>query len=146
MIMQPEWITDEMVTRWEIQRARGDIASYPGAESVINPALKGFPDWIYLKRFDSFASAEDLNVPTLIIDAEDEELFAREVNGALLYETFALGNERHGKPSNPDFLLKPGELLEAAQNGGLRVLAYEDLEVSEPRPACLQRIAARKAA
>jgi polyvinyl alcohol dehydrogenase (cytochrome) len=80
-------ITDEMVTRWEIQRARGDIASYPGAESVIDPALKGYPDWIYLKRFDSFASAEHLNVPTLIIDAEDEDLFAREVNGALLHDT-----------------------------------------------------------
>ncbi len=80
-------ITDEMVTRWEIQRARGDIASYPGGESVINPALKGYPDWIYLKRFDSFASAEHLKVPTLIIDAEDEDLFAREVNGALLHDT-----------------------------------------------------------
>lgn len=64
--------------------------------------------------------------------------------GLLLYETFALGNERFGKPSNPDFLLKPGELLEAARQGGLHVLAYEDLEVEEPRPACLQRIAARK--
>ena len=82
-----EMITDEMVTRWEIQRARGDIAPYPGQESVINPAMKGYPDWIYLKRFDSFASAEKLNVPTLIIDAEDEELFARELNGALLYDT-----------------------------------------------------------
>ncbi|MEH6582993.1 MAG: alpha/beta fold hydrolase, partial [Halioglobus sp.] len=80
-------ITDDKVTRWEVQRARGDIDSYSGAESVINPALKGYPDWIYLKRFDSFASAEKLNVPTLIIDAEDEELFARENNGTLLYET-----------------------------------------------------------
>ena len=64
--------------------------------------------------------------------------------GALLiYETFALGNERFGKPSNPNFLLKPGELLEAVR-GRLRVLAYEDLTVEAPRPAALQRIAARK--
>jgi SAM-dependent methyltransferase len=63
--------------------------------------------------------------------------------GLLLYETFALGNERFGKPSNPDFLLKPGELLEAVR-GRLRVLAYEDLTVVVPRPACLQRIAARR--
>ena len=78
-------ITDDMVRKWEVQRARGEIGSYPGAESIINPALKGYPDWIYLKGFDSFASAEQLNVPTLIIDAEDEELFAREINGKLLH-------------------------------------------------------------
>ena len=82
-----QMISDDMVTRWEIQRARGDIASYPGAESVINPTLKGYPDWIYLKRFDSFAYAEQLEAATLIIDAEDEELFVREVNGALLHHT-----------------------------------------------------------
>ena len=106
-------ITDEMVTRWEIQRARGDIASYPGAESVINPALKGYPDWIYLKRFDSFASAEDLNVPTLIIDAEDEELFAREVNGALLYETI-----KDRVPSK--YVVIPGSHYDIYRNEGYK--------------------------
>lgn len=64
--------------------------------------------------------------------------------GALLYETFAAGNERFGKPSNPDFLLRPGELLEAVQ-GRLRVVAYEDIEVAMPRPAMVQRIAAVRA-
>jgi SAM-dependent methyltransferase len=44
--------------------------------------------------------------------------------GVLIYETFAIGNETLGKPANPDFLLRPGELLQAAQ--GLRVVAYED--------------------
>ncbi len=62
--------------------------------------------------------------------------------GWLLYETFAAGNERFGRPANPDFLLRPGELLEAVR-GILRVVAYEDLEVAEPRPAMVQRIAAR---
>lgn len=61
--------------------------------------------------------------------------------GVLLYETFAAGNERHGRPSNPAFLLRPGELLDAVR-GRLRVVAYEDLEVAEPRPACIQRICA----
>ncbi len=61
--------------------------------------------------------------------------------GCLIYETFAVGNERFGKPSNPDFLLRPGELLEVVR-GRLMVLAYENLEVSEPRPAVVQRIAA----
>ena len=64
--------------------------------------------------------------------------------GVLLYETFAVGNERHGRPSNPDFLLRPGELLEAVR-GRLRVAAYEDLEIVEPRPACVQRICAVRA-
>ncbi len=66
---------------------------------------------------------------------------ALRADGVLIYETFALGNERFGKPSNPDFLLRPGELLELAR-GRLRVVAYEDREVRDPRPAVLQRICA----
>jgi SAM-dependent methyltransferase len=61
--------------------------------------------------------------------------------GVLIYETFARGNERFGKPSNPNFLLADGELLRAVE-GKLRVVAYECLEVSEPKPAMVQRIAA----
>jgi len=61
--------------------------------------------------------------------------------GALLYETFARGNERFGHPTNPDFLLEPGELLDAVR-GELRVVAYEDVIVAVPRPAAVQRIAA----
>jgi SAM-dependent methyltransferase len=62
--------------------------------------------------------------------------------GVLVCETFAAGNGRFGKPSNPDFLLQPGELLEQARRfgGGLRVLAYEDGYISQPRPAMVQRI------
>ena len=62
----------------------------------------------------------------------------------MLYETFAAGNARFGRPSNPDFLLKPGELLDVVR-GKLRVLAYETLEVRRPKPAVLQRIAAKNA-
>ena len=61
--------------------------------------------------------------------------------GALIYETFAVGNERYGRPSNPEFLLRPGELLEVVR-GRLRVVAYEDRFVPEPRPAVVQRICA----
>jgi len=64
--------------------------------------------------------------------------------GILIYETFAHGNEHFGRPSNPDFLLQPGELLEVARAAGLLVRAYEHGEVSEPRPAVIQRIAAQK--
>ena len=69
-------------------------------------------------------------------------LDALEPGGILIYETFAVGNARFGKPSNPDFLLQPGELLEIVR-GHLRVIAYEDVEIAEPRPAMVQRIAAR---
>ena len=64
--------------------------------------------------------------------------------GVLIYETFAAGNERYGRPANPDFLLQPGELLEAVR-GVLRVLAYEDLFVADPRPARVQRICGLRA-
>jgi SAM-dependent methyltransferase len=60
--------------------------------------------------------------------------------GILIYETFALGNELFGRPHNPDFLLRPGELLEAF--GGLTVVAFEQGEVTAPRRAVIQRIAA----
>jgi len=60
-----------------------------------------------------------------------------------VYETFARGNGRFGKPSNPEFLLAPGELLEVVR-GRLRVVAYEDLVVTEPRPAAVQRLCARR--
>lgn len=61
--------------------------------------------------------------------------------GVLLYETFARGNEQFGHPRNPDFLLRPGELLDAVR-GELRVVAYEDRIVEEPDPKAVQRIAA----
>lgn len=64
--------------------------------------------------------------------------------GALLYETFAQGNERFGHPRNPDFLLAPGELLDVARAAGLRVVAYEDVVVDTPRPAAVQHIAATR--
>ena len=61
--------------------------------------------------------------------------------GILIYETFARGNERFPGPSNPDFLLKAGELLEAVR-GELRVVAFEDRVICDPSPAAIQRIAA----
>lgn len=61
--------------------------------------------------------------------------------GALLYETFADGNERYGPPSNPDFLLHPGELLQLVV-GELTVRAFEEVTVETPGTAVVQRIAA----
>jgi len=59
--------------------------------------------------------------------------------GVLLYETFAAGNERLGRPSRPEFLLQPGELLAAC--AGLRTVAFEDGYLDSPT-RCVQRVAA----
>lgn len=61
--------------------------------------------------------------------------------GLWIHETFAAGNARYGRPSRPDFLLRPGELLQAAH--GLRVLGYEDGYLDSP-PRLVQRICARR--
>ncbi len=64
-----------------------------------------------------------------------------EPGGILVYETFASGNERYGRPSNPDFLLQAGELLERCQ--GLEVIAYQQGILPEPERV-VQRIVARR--
>ncbi|NNF77633.1 MAG: class I SAM-dependent methyltransferase [Rhizobiales bacterium] len=61
--------------------------------------------------------------------------------GVLIYETFAVGNEQFGKPSNPDFLLEPGELMDVVA-GKLAVVAYEHGVIHDPRSAVVQRICA----
>jgi SAM-dependent methyltransferase len=66
--------------------------------------------------------------------------------GVLIYETFAVGNERFGKPSSPDFLLKPDELLKECLAENLTVIAYEFGDVDLPKPTTRQRICALKMA
>lgn len=63
--------------------------------------------------------------------------------GILIYETFSLGNEECGRPSNPDFLLREGELLALAGAHGFAVVAYEDGVITSPKPAMVQRLCAR---
>lgn len=63
--------------------------------------------------------------------------------GVLIYETFMAGNERFGKPSNPAFLLSPDELLQRVA-GSFSVMAFEQGEVSTPKPAMVQRLCARR--
>ena len=65
-------------------------------------------------------------------------------NGVLIYETFAQGNGEFGKPSNPNFLLNSGELLTFSARHGLKVVAYEDIYVDQPKPAMVQRLCAVK--
>lgn len=86
------------------------------------------------QRFDGIVVTNYLHRPLLPTLVQ-----AVAPGGALLYETFAVGQERYGRPTNPAWLLRPGELL-AAVEGQLRVVAYEDLTL--PRPARVQRVAA----
>jgi SAM-dependent methyltransferase len=64
--------------------------------------------------------------------------------GVLIYETFMIGNEKFGRPSNPQFLLRPGELLEAF--AGLQVAAFEQGRVESPKAAMIQRLCAVRGA
>ncbi len=62
-------------------------------------------------------------------------------DGVLIYETFMLGNERYGRPSNPDYLLQPDE-LNLVYAPLLKIYAFEQGKVDDPVPAVMQRICA----
>ncbi len=117
-----------------------DLAGHERLEIIETDLEDGRPFPLAGRRFAGVVVTNYLHRP-LLPDLVDAVAPA----GLLIYETFARGNERFGKPRNPDHLLKPGELLAAVQ-GRLRVLAYEDLVVEDPRPAAVQRICARNEA
>ena len=91
--------------------------------------------WPLGSGYDGIVVTNYLHRPLLPAIAQ-----ALAAGGVLIYETFARGNERFGRPHNPDFLLRPGELLDAFAM--LTVIAFEQGEVSVPRSAVIQRIAA----
>jgi SAM-dependent methyltransferase len=108
---------------------------------IIEADLEGGAPWpLSDRRFAAIVVTNYLHRPLFPKIAA-----ALQPGGVLLYETFGTGNERFGKPSNPDFLLKPGELLAFTEAEGLVVRAYHCGEVAEPRPAVLQRVAAVRA-
>jgi len=112
-----------------------DLAGTPGIE-LIEADLESAARWpLGERRFAGVVVTNYLWRPLLpaIVGAVAPA-------GWLLYETFAEGQERLGKPRNPDFLLRPGELLEAVR-GRLTVIAYEHGRRAEP-PAVIQRVAA----
>ena len=117
----------------EILAALGNI---PGVETCLADLENGGRWPLERRSFGAVIVTNYLHRPLLghIIDSV-------EPGGVLLYETFARGNEAFGKPTNPDFLLAPGELL-AAVRGKLRVVAYEDGVTANPRAAAIQRLAA----
>lgn len=64
--------------------------------------------------------------------------------GVLIYETFMLGNEAYGKPSNHDFLLRSQELRELTRLAGLIEVDFVEGYVNQPKPAMRQAICSRR--
>ena len=89
-------------------------------------------------RFDAVVVTDYLFRPLLVPLVD-----CLKPGGIFLYETFALGNERFGRPRNPDFLLRRGELLALAE-GRLTVIACEHRIHPPPTPKIVQRLCAQK--
>jgi SAM-dependent methyltransferase len=106
----------------------------PGCE-IIEIDLESGADWPLGGGYSGIVATNYLHRPLLPAIGQ-----ALAPGGVVIYETFALGNERFGPPHNPDFLLRPGELLAAFPT--LTVVAFEQGQVTRPRPAVIQRIAA----
>lgn len=117
-------------------RGAADLAGRPEVE-IVRADLEGGAPWPFGdRRFAGVVVANYLHRPLF------PALFAALApDGVLIYETFARGNERFGRPSSPAFLLRADELLEAAR-GRLRVVAFEQGEVASPKAAVVQRIVA----
>jgi SAM-dependent methyltransferase len=114
----------------EVTAVDRDPQAIPGVHFVKADLEDGSP-WPFAgQRFGAIVVTNYLHRPLFpLIPAALEE------GGVLIYETFMLGNERYGKPSNPNFLLRPGELLEAF--GALTVVAFEQGDTGK---ALVQRI------
>ena len=121
--------------------ALATIAAVPRVETRALD-LEGRPRWpLEHERFDAIVVVHYLHRPSF-----DAMLGTLSDGGVLIYETFAQGNERYGRPSNPAFLLVPGELLERVR-GRLAVVSYEEGRVERGgTPAVVARIAAVGAA
>jgi SAM-dependent methyltransferase len=115
-----------------------DLAGTKGVE-IVEADFEGAGDWPLGGR--QFAGVIVTNYLWRPILPKIVALVAP--GGLLLYETFAVGNEAYGRPRNPDFLLRPGELFEAVR-GHLDVLAYEQRTVHRRDPAVIQHIAAQR--
>jgi SAM-dependent methyltransferase len=110
------------------------LAGVPGVIPVVAD-LEGGP-WPFAGQvFDAVVVTNYLHRPLF-----PAILAALAADGLLVYETFMVGNERFGRPSNPAFLLAPGELLEAVRE--LAVLGFEQGEVARPKRAVMQRVCA----
>lgn len=115
----------------------GDIPDRTGL-SAIEADLEAGPWPLQDRTFAGIVVTNYLHRPLM-----PHLIAALEPGGILIYETFAAGNEAFGRPSNPDYLLGPGELLDVFS--GFAVVAYEHGMVVRPNPAIIQHICARNA-
>jgi SAM-dependent methyltransferase len=122
-----------------VDRDVGALTGLTGVTAVEANLEGGAPPPFAGRTFDLVVVTNYLHRPLL-----PALIAAVAPGGALVYETYARGNERYGRPTNPDYLLDRGELL-AAVRGRLDVVAFEDGPVAWPRPAVVQRIAAIRA-
>jgi SAM-dependent methyltransferase len=113
-----------------------DLEGYPRLEIVRADLEYGSPWPLPGRRFGAVVVTNYLWRPLFpaIMDAVAPD-------GLLLYESFAIGNEALGQPRRPEFLLRPGELIEMVE-GRLQIVAYEHGRVELPRPSVRQRICA----
>jgi SAM-dependent methyltransferase len=108
----------------------------PKAVSFVKADLENGNPWPFAgQRFAAIVVTNYLHRPLL-----PQLAAALEEGGVLIYETFMLGNEKFGRPSNPQFLLRPGELLQAF--AALDVAGFEQGRVDRPKPAMIQRLCA----
>lgn len=116
--------------------ALAGLQGVPGIETL--PAdLEGEAWPLAGRRFAGIVVANYLWRPRF-----DDQLLLLGPGGVLIYETFMLGNEAYGKPSSPQFLLRPGELRARIAAAGLRELAFEEGYTASPKPAVRQAICA----
>jgi len=113
-----------------------DLIGKPGVELIEADLETGAAPPFADRQFDGVIVTNYLWRPIL-----PDIIAAVAPAGLLIYETFALGNERFGRPSNPQFLLKPGELINAV-SPFLTTIAFETLALSKPVKKIVQRIAA----
>ena len=119
----------------EVTAVDREPQSLPGVKFV-QADLEGGGRWPFEgQRFAAIVVINYLHRPLL---PTIERALAEE--GVLIYETFMIGNEKFGRPSNPAFLLQPGELLQAFR--GLTPIAFEQGYVARPKPAMIQRLCA----
>jgi len=113
-----------------------EAQAFGGTIKFVRADLEDGSPWPFAgQRFAGIVVANYLHRPLLKVLEE-----SLDEGGVLLYETFMAGNERYGRPSNPQFLLRPGELLEAF--GALTVAAFEQGTLERPKKAVVQRICA----
>ena len=130
------WFAGQGFSVTGIDRDPAALAAAQAWGQVIEADIESGPWPLAGQRFGAVVVTHYLWRPLLpaILDAVAP-------GGVLIYETFAVGNESVGKPSRPDFLLRPGELLALCAGPDWRVIAYED--GFEPAPErFVQRIAA----